>query len=256
MVEAGEANTPAEFLGLAPDYWQVISTFFAPLVAGAVLAFLGIKLGGRRLRQELQGQDARHQFLDQGLVKLSSRFEEMLGATRLNYAVCLHLLKLQRDLDQDHPFAPRPDDLPALVPSITDATAFAAIDPSGRIADFPGLGKLATEAFASLYNINLWFLTEIWLPVRGYYSGGQSAGALDRAEAVKRLTELATNKYHEAEAFAPLPRLLGDLALRTMELGLNSFDDCWRVQKDEKIISIRNELSSLLLESKIPSDSP
>jgi hypothetical protein len=251
-----DGSVPGQFLGLSADYWQAISTFSAPIIAGLLLAILGVKLGGRRLRQELEGQDARRQFLERGLVKLSHAYEEMLGAIRLNYAICSHLLSLQRDFDKDHPAAPRPDDLPGLVPSITDATAFAAIGPSSRIADFPGLGDLATQAFASLFNINLWFLTEIWLPIRGYYSSEESDRTLDRAEAFKRLVPLAEEKYHEAEAFSALPRLLDDLALRTMELGFNSFDDFSRVRKDAEVIRLRNELSSLLSRVRKPSDSP
>ena len=241
-----EGSTPREFLGLTADYWQAISTFSAPIIAGVLLAILGIKLGGRRLRRELQGRDARRYFLEEGLLKLSDACEQMLGAIRLNYAVCVYMLKLQRDLDRDHPAAPRPDDLPALVPSITDAKAFAAIGPSIRIADFPELGELATRAFTRLFNINMWFLTEIWLPVRGYYSKDSSGQSLNRAEAFKKLMALATSKFHEAEAFGPLPRLLGDLALRTMELGLNSFDDLWRVRKDGEIIRLRTELNAFL----------
>ena len=61
--------------------------------------------------------------------------------------------------------------------------------------------------------------------MRGYYSHEKSDGSLKRNEAFDKLTEMATRKYQEAEAFAPLPRLLGELALRTMEIGLNSFDD-------------------------------
>lgn len=170
----------------------------------------------------------------------------MLGATRLNYAVCMHLLKLLRDIDQDHPAAPRPDDLPPLMPAITDATAFAAIGPSNRIADFPKLGELATRAFAGIFNINLWFLTEIWLPIRGYYSKDGSRAFLDRTKACDELTSRATTKYSEAEQFRKLPPLLRDLALRSTELGLNSFNDLWRVRKDREIIRIRNELKRLL----------
>ncbi len=149
--------SPQEFLGLSVSAWQVITTFCAQITAGIVIAILGVKLAGRRLRQELQGQDARQQFLDHGLLRLSDAFEEMLGATRLNYALCSHLLKLQRDLEWDHPVAPRSDDLPALVPSITDTKVFAAIGPASRIIDFPKLGELATLAFAEIFNINLWF---------------------------------------------------------------------------------------------------
>lgn len=249
-------GTPMEFLGLAPAYWQAISTFFAPIVAGVALAILGVKLGGRRLRRELQGRDARHYFLEEGLVKLGSAYEQMLGATRLNYAVCGYLLKLLRDLDKDHPAAPRPDDLPALMPSITDPTAFAAIGPSGRIANFPELGDLATLAFARIYNTNLWFLTEIWLPVRGYYSGQGLVNPQERLEAYNRLTALADSKYKEAEAFAPLPRSLGDLALRTMELGLNSFGDFSHVRNDEEIIRLGRELSALFDLLNKSSESP
>lgn len=233
-------------MGISVDYWQVIATFLAPIVAGLALAFAGIVFGGRRLRKELQGQDARHQFLDRGLVRLSDAFEEMLGATRLNYALCVHLLKVLRDLDKNHPAAPRPDDLPHLTESITDATVFSAIGPASRIADIQFLGDLATLAFAKLYAINLWFLTDIWLPVRGYYSSGEAGDVLDRAEAFKKLTALAKEKYDEAEDFRELPKLLSILALRTMELGLNSFDDVWRVREDEEITRLRGELDDLL----------
>lgn len=245
-----EASTPDEFFGLSVDYWQAIATFSAPIVAGLLLALFGVKLAGRRLRQELQGQDARRQFLERGLVKLGNAYEEMIGAIRLNYAVCSHLLKLLRDIDSGDPAAPRPDDLPALVPAIADSTAFAAIGPSSRIVDFPRLGELATEAFSRLLNVNLWFLTEIWLPVRGYYSREGVSASLDRAENAKKLMALAQAKYYEAEIFNPLPRLLGDLALRTMELGLNSFDDFWCVRKDKEIGRLRGELDTLLAQVK------
>ena len=79
-----EAGIPDEFLGLSVNYWQAIATFSAPIVAGLLLALFGVKLAGRRLRQELQGQDARHQFLERGLVKLGNAYEEMIGAIRLN----------------------------------------------------------------------------------------------------------------------------------------------------------------------------
>ncbi|MCH7810143.1 MAG: hypothetical protein IH863_06160 [Chloroflexi bacterium] len=218
----------------------------APIVAGLALVFAGIVLGGKRLREELQGRDVRHQFLDRGLVKLSDAFEEMLGATRLNYATCLFLLRVLRDLDKADPAAPRPDDLPQLKPSITDVTVFSAIGPSSRISDTRRLGELATQAFSSLYLVNLWFLTDIWLPVRGYYSSDQSRSAQDRKEVFERLTKVAAEKYAEAERFRELPRLLSDLALRTMEIGLNKFDDFWAVRKDDEIRRLSGELEALL----------
>lgn len=132
------------------------------------------------------------------------------------------------------------------MPSITDATAFAAVGPSSRIADFPDLGKLATKAFGRILNINLSFLTEIWLPIRGYYSKTTSGKSLNRTEAFDKLTNLAEKEYLEAEEVRKLPQLLGDLALRARELGLNSFDDFWRVRKDKEIIRLRNELDGLL----------
>ena len=241
-----DAKSSGDFLGLAVEWWQVIASFVAPILGGIILALIGVWLGGTRLRRELQGQDARHQFLDDGLIKLSDAFEQMLGAIRLNYAVCLYLLRLQRDFDRNHPAAPRSDDLPMLQAVITDPTAFAAIGPASRIADSRSLGELATQTFAALFNINLWFLTEIWLPVRGYYSHDESDRSLNRNDAFDQLTERATSKYHEAEAFAPVSRLLRDLALRTMEIGLNSFDDFWRVRKDKEIIRLRDELNTIL----------
>ncbi|MCJ7831265.1 MAG: hypothetical protein MUP86_01915, partial [Dehalococcoidia bacterium] len=167
-----DLSQPEEFLGLTSDWWQAV----APILAGALVLILGIKMGGSRLRRELEGQDARRYFLEEGLDKLSDALEQSLGATRLNYAVCGHLLGLLRNFDQNHPAAPRPDDLPPWIPAITDTTAFAAIGPSSRIADFTELGDLATKAFARILNINLWFLAEIWLPIRGYYSK-ESPGA-------------------------------------------------------------------------------
>jgi hypothetical protein len=249
-------TSPQEFLGLAADYWQAIATFVAPVLAGLVVLFLGVWIGGRRLRRELQGQGARRYFLEEGLDKLSDAYQQMLGATRLNYAICAHLLKVLRDIEQGHPVAPRPDDLPPLVPAITDTTAFAAIGPSSRIADFTELGVLATRAFVGIININLWFLTEIWLPVRGYYSKEDSQQSLNRTEAFDRLTNLAESKYREAEEFRMLPQLLSDLALRTRELGLNSFDDFWRVRKDKEIVRLRNELNALLDRLTVPASPP
>jgi hypothetical protein len=246
MVDGGGTTGPAEFLGLTSDYWQAIATFASPVIAGILLAFLGVKLGGRRLRKELQGQDVRHQFLDQGLTKLSNSLEEMLGAIRLNYGVCLYLLKVWRDVDTNHPAAPRPEDLPMLVPVLTDPTAFAAIGPASRIANCARLGDLATHALTTLFNFNLWLLTEVWLPVRGSYSGDKSSASIDLAAAVEKLTEVATSKYYEAEAFAVLPRLLSDLALRTMEIGLDGFDDFWHVRKDKEVLRLRDELNALL----------
>jgi hypothetical protein len=170
----------------------------------------------------------------------------MLGATRLNYAICLHLLKLLRDLDRDDAAAPRPEDLPPLISAITDATAFAAVGPSSRIAGFPELPELATKAFAEILSINLWFQIEIWLPMRGYYSKARSRQSLDRAAASSQLKDLAESRYREAEQFEELPSLLRDLALRTEELGLNRFSDFWRVRQDGAIVELRNNLSALL----------
>jgi hypothetical protein len=149
-------------------------------------------------------------------------------------------------MDRAHPAAPRPDDLPPWIPAITDTTAFAAIGPSSRIADFTELGDLATKAFARILDINLWFLTEIWLPVRGYYSNENFREPLDLAGYPDKLMNLAYGKYREAEEFGKLPPLLRDLAVRSAERGLNSFRDVWRVRKDKEIIRLRNELKALL----------
>jgi len=241
-----DGAAPREFLGLTAGYWQAISTFVAPILAGALLAVSGVWLGSWRLRRELEGQDARRYFLEEGLDKLSGAYEQMLGATRLNYAICTHLLKVLRDIEQGDPIAPRPADLPDLMAAITDTTAFAAIGPSSRIADIPEFGKLCTTAFARILNINLWFLTDIWLPVRGYYSKATSGKSLDRAEAPDKLANLAKNEYQEAEKFRALPQLLRELARRMRELRFNSFDDLRRVRQDEGIISIRNDLKALL----------
>ncbi len=211
------------------------------------MLILGIKLGGSRLRRELQGQDARRYFLEEGLDKLSDAFEQMLGATRLNFFVCGTLLGLLRNYDQDHLVAPRPDDLPELTPAITDATAFAAIGPASRIADYQKLGDLATKGFGRILNVNFSFLTQIWLPIKAYYSKQSPPGTfLDRAKASEELTALANTEYRQAEEFGELPRVLRDLALRAREIGLNSFDDFWRVRKDKEIGRLRNELSELL----------
>jgi len=251
-----DLSQPGEFLGLTSDWWQLVVTFLAPVVAGILLAFLGVKLGGRRLRQELEGQDARRYFLEEGLDKLSDACEQMLGATRLNYAACGHLLGLLRDMDRNHPAAPRPDDLPPWMPAITDTTAFASIGPSSRITDFTELGDLATNAFSKILNINLWFLTEIWLPIRGYYSREGPGAFPDRTKAADELIRRANAKYLQAEEFGDLPRLLGDLALRTRERGLNTFDDFWRVRKDKEIIRLRNELKALLDRLPAPTSPP
>jgi len=251
-----QASTTSEFLGLTADYWQAIATFVAPIVAGSLLAILGVRLAGRRLRRELQGQDARRYFLEEGLHKLSDAFQQMLGATRLNYSLCGHLLGLLRNYDQDHLVAPRPGDLPSLTPAITDATVFAAIGPASRIADFTDLGDLATKAFARILNINLWFLTEIWLPIRGYYSKESPGAFLDRTKASDELIRRANAKFLEAEEFRELPRVLGDMALRAREIGFNSFDDFWRVRKDREIIRLRNELKALLDRLGAPASPP
>ena len=123
------------------------------------------------------------------------------------------------------------------------------------------MGDLATRAFARILNINLWFLTEIWLPVRGYYSEDGSRAFLDgtkadRAKACDELASRATTKYFEAEEFGRLPALLRDLALRSTELGLNSFDDFWRVRKDKETIRLSNELKALLDRLAEPRPSP
>jgi len=241
-----DLSQPEEFLGLTSDWWQVVITLAAPVLAGILLAILAVWLGGWRLRRELQGQDARRYFLEEGLDKLSDAYQQMLGATRLNYTVCGHMLKVLRDIEQGLPIAPRPDDLPPLVPAITDTTAFAAIGPSSRIADIPEFGKLCTTAFAQILNINLYFLTEIWLPIRGYYSSVNSRESLNRGEAFGKLISLAEKEYQQAEEFRTLPQLLRELARRTRELRFNSFDDLRRVRQDEEIISIRNELKALL----------
>src|SRR3990172_608538 len=61
---------------------------------------------------------------------------------------------MPRDLDRNHPAAPKPDDLPTLVFFGTDPTAFAAIGPASRIADSQRLGELAAQAFAC--SISTW----------------------------------------------------------------------------------------------------
>lgn len=209
------------------------------------MLILGIKLGGSRLRRELQGQDSRRYFLEEGLDKLSDACEQMLGATRLNYAVCGHLVGLLRNMDRNHPAAPRPDDLPPWMPAITDATAFAAIGPASRIADFQKLGDLAGEGFARILSVNLWFLAQIWLPIRGYYSKENPGTFLDRTKASDELMKLADSEYRKAEEFSGLPQVLRDMALRAREIGFNSFDDFWRVRKDEEFIRLRDKLDAL-----------
>lgn len=239
-------QSPArEFLAVSSEDWTAVATFAGPVFAGLLVAFLGVYLAGRRLRHELKGQDARRYFLEEGLLKLSGSLDQMLGAIRINYAICGQLIRLLRNVERNHPIAPRPDDLPQLVPAITDATAFAAIGPSSRITDFDKLGDLATKAFARLLNINLWFFTEIWLATRAHYSKDDSSVIMDTKAADKLIAE-ATAKYSEAEEFQRLPSLLADMAVRATEIGLNSFDDFWRVRKDKEIVRLRGELSALL----------
>jgi len=242
-----DLSQPEEFLGLTSDWWQAVVTFVAPILAGALLAVLGVWLGSWRLRRELEGQDARRYFLEDGLEKLADAFEQMLGATRLNFLVCGSLLGLLREYDSDHLVAPRPDDLPELTPAITDATAFAAIGPASRIADYPKLGDLATKGFGRILNVNLSFLTQIWLPIKAYYSKQSPPGTfLDRAKASDELVKLANSEYQQAEDFRELPQILRDLALRAREIGFNSFGDFWRVRKDKEFIRLRSKLNALL----------
>lgn len=227
--------------------WIAIATIFsgiAVLASGAAIV-LAARYAADQFLGEQEARDVRKYLLDDGVWKLKASLDQIFQTVRLNYGQCLHLIRLMRDLPNNHPGAPKLEELPRLYQMDPQDFAFAAISPASRVLGTVDLGRVATSAFAQIYSTNAIFTNEVEQSVRTYYSGGLDLTDEQRGELFERLTEVAKRKYYQAEEFLDLPGWLEDAGLRVQRMRIARFDDIDRVQNDPKIVELREKVRAM-----------
>jgi hypothetical protein len=229
-----------ELLGITADGWIAIATFVS-----AIIVALGIVYGAHQFVRQQEARDVRHYLIEDGAWKLQASLDRLLRTIRLNYVIAGHLLRTVRDVPKSHPFAPKGEDLPRLLPLDPTALNFEAIGPTSRLLNCQELGALVTKAFGVLYNIHVDFIVQVEQSIRTYYSAQYVPPTADQKQLVSQLTDLIDAQYKHAEEFADLPRWIEDAALRAQELRVTRFGDISRIHNDDTIKRLANSVRDM-----------
>ena len=235
-----------ELWGIAAEGWIAIATIFggfAVLASGAAVLF-GFFHGAKEVAKAQEATDVRRYLLDEGGMALKAGLDGALEMTRLNHAIVLRLLLGLKFTPPGHPFAPRPEDIPRLLPTEHPKFNFHAIAPASRLTGCTRLGELMTSAFADIYSTNIAYEFEIRQPVVRCYEGADLSG-IQFEEWKEAAFKTANDVYMKAEKFGPVSNLLGDAVLRAQELHLARTEDIGRIQSDPTMAKIKKQLDAL-----------
>lgn len=234
-----------EFGGLTSDDWLNVATFAGPFLAALVGGFLAVWFAAGRIRAEQEARDIRTYLLDEGALALKQAIDSLLELTRQNFAVATHLIYAVRNTPQDHPLHPRAADISTFLRNDLLRFNFHAIGPTSRLLGFPQMGDLATHAFAALYQINVVYEFNVRQPVVRYYEGADWSH-VKIEEWCEKMESLTKENYLEAEEYRFLSNWLSDAVLRAQELHLAKSKDIGRIQEDETVRGLVNNMKELL----------